>query len=70
MDLRLTLEFDLILNDEGFALIIYLLGEFGGDGMVSCRVLDNKTLVTLYGLEDRWLFNRPLAHVGPLLGGL
>ncbi len=63
----LTLKLDLILNDEGLALVVDLLGELGRDGVVGGGVLDNKTLVTLHSLVDGGLLNSPLADVRPLL---
>lgn len=64
---RLTLELDLILDNESLALVVNLLGELGRDGVVSSRVLDNKTLVTLHALVDLGLLDSPLADVGPFL---
>jgi hypothetical protein len=66
---RRTLELDFILDDQGLALVVNLLGELGGDGVVSSRILDNKTLVTLDTLEDGRLLDGPLANVGPILIG-
>ena len=62
----LTLRLDLILNDEGLALVVNLLGELGRDGVVSGRVLDDETLVALHALQDGRLLDGPLAHVGPV----
>jgi hypothetical protein len=64
---RLTLELDLVLDDEGLALVIDLLGELGRDGVVGSWVLDHQALVTLHSLEDMRLLYRPLSNVGPLL---
>jgi len=64
---RRTLELDLVLDDQGLALGVDLLGEFGRDGMMGGGVLDDKTLVALHALVDSRLFYRPLANVGPLL---
>lgn len=63
----LTLKLDLVLDDQGLALGVNLLGELGGDGVVGSRVLDNETVVTLHPLVDDGLLNCPLANVGPLL---
>lgn len=63
----LTLKFDLILNDQGLALVVNLLGELGRDGMMGSCVLHNQALITLHSLEDVWLFNSPFADVCPLL---
>lgn len=65
--MNLTLKLDLILNNEGLALVVNLLGELGRDGMVSSGVLDNETLVALNSLVDDGLLDGPLADVGPFL---
>jgi hypothetical protein len=64
---QLTLELDLILDNEGLALVIDLLGELGRDGVVGSCVLDDQTLIALHSLEDVRLLNRPLSNVGPFL---
>ncbi|GKT83306.1 hypothetical protein Ct61P_01156 [Colletotrichum tofieldiae] len=61
------LELNFILDNEGLALVVNLLGELGRDGVVSSRVLDNKTLVALDALVDGGLLNSPFADVGPFL---
>lgn len=38
--------------------------------MMSGWVLDDQALVSLNGLEDMGLFDRPLADICPFLGGL
>lgn len=48
----LTLKLGLILNNQGFVLIVDGLGKIGGDGMVGGLVLENKTLVTLDAFQD------------------
>ena len=63
---KLTLRFHLILNHQRLALVVNLLGEFGGNGMVSRSVLHNKTLVALNSLENGRFFDGPLTNVGPL----
>lgn len=63
----LTLELDLILNNEGLALVVNLLGEFGRDGVVSGCVLNNQTLITLHTLEDGRLLNSPFSNICPFL---
>jgi len=64
---ELTLKLDFVLDDESLALVINLLGELGRDGVVSGRVLDNKTLIALHSLVDGRLLDRPLADIGPFL---
>jgi hypothetical protein len=61
------LKLNLILSDEGLALVVNLLGEFGRDGMVSSCVLDDQALVTLHALEDMGLLYRPFSNICPLL---
>jgi hypothetical protein len=61
------LKLNLILSDEGLALVVNLLGEFGRDGMVSSCVLDDQALVTLHALEDTGLLYRPFSNICPLL---
>ena len=63
----LTLELDLILYDNGLALVVNLLGKFGGDGMMSSGVLDDETFIAFDALEDSGLFYCPLSNVGPVL---
>ena len=63
----LTLKLDLVLNNESLALIVDLLWEFGRDGVVSSRVLDNETLIALHSLEDSWLLDSPFSNICPLL---
>ena len=65
--LKLTLQLDLVLNDESLALVVNLLGELGGDGVVGGGVLDDKTLVVVDALEDGRLFDSPFTNVCPLL---
>lgn len=61
------MELDLVLDHQGLALGVNLLGEFGADGVVGSSILDNKTLVSLDALVDGGLFYRPLANIRPLL---
>jgi hypothetical protein len=63
----LTLQLHLVLDDEGLALVLDLLGELGGDGVVSGGVLNHQALITLDALEDMGLLYGPLSNVGPLL---
>ena len=63
---KLTLRLDLVLNHQSLALVVNLLGELGGNGVVSRRVLHDKTLVTLNSLENGRFFDGPLTNVGPL----
>ena len=65
-----VLGLDLILDDKSLALVVDLLGELGGDGVVGGRVLDDQTLIALNTLEDGGLLDSPLANVGPVLLGL
>lgn len=44
--LKAILELDLVLHYQVLALGVDLLGKFGRDGMVSGRVLDNKTFIS------------------------
>lgn len=64
---KLTLELDLILDNEGLALVLNLLRELGRDGMMSCGVLDHKTLVTFHALVDMRLLDGPFSYVCPFL---
>ena len=66
---ELTLQLNLVLNDQGLASVVNLVRQLGRDGMVGSLVLDNKTLLTLHSLQDVGLLNCPLANVGPLLIG-
>jgi hypothetical protein len=67
LKVKLTLELDLVLNNKSLALVVNLLGELGGDGVVSGGVLYNKTLVAVNSLVLDGLLNCPLADVCPLL---
>lgn len=64
---QLTLELDLILNNEGLALVVNLLGELGRDGVVSGSVLDDKPLIALDTLVLEGLLDRPFTNIGPFL---
>jgi hypothetical protein len=66
----LTLRLDLVLNHQGFALVVNLLGELGRDGVVGGSVLDHKTLVAINTLQDSRLFNGPFTNVSPFVVGL
>ena len=61
------MQFDLVLYHEVLALVVNLLGELGGYGVVSRLVLEDETLVALDALEDVRLFNSPVADIGPFL---
>jgi hypothetical protein len=63
----LTLELDLVLNNEGVALVINGLGELGRDGVVGSCILDDQALVAFHTLQHRRLLDRPGANVGPFL---
>lgn len=67
MEDGLTLKLDLVLNNEGLVLVVNLRGELGRDGMVSSRVLENETLITLHSLVDLGLFDGPFSNICPLL---
>ena len=47
-----VLRLHLILDNKGFTLVVNLFGEFGRDGVVSGRILDDQALVALDSLED------------------
>ena len=64
---RLTLRLDLILNHQRLALVINFLGELGGDGVVSGRILHNETLVALDSLENGGLFDGPITDISPVI---
>lgn len=64
---RLTLRLDLILNHQSLALVVDLLRELGGNGVVGSRVLDDEALVALHSLQNRRLFDLPGTDVGPFL---
>lgn len=64
------LQFDLILDDEGLALVVDSLREFGRDGMVSSGVLENQALVANDSRKDLWLFDSPFTDIGPVLFAL
>lgn len=59
-----------VLNHQGLALVINLLGELGGNGVVSGGVLHDQTLISIDTLEDSGLFDGPFTNVGPFVLGL
>jgi hypothetical protein len=61
------LKLDFVLDNECLSLVINLLGELGRDGMMSCSVLDDKTLVALHALVDMGLFYSPFSNICPFL---
>lgn len=63
---KLTLWLNFILNNEGLALVVNLLGELGRDGVMCSGVLQHQALVAFDALEDSRLFNRPFSDVGPV----
>jgi hypothetical protein len=61
------LKLHLVLYNQSLAFVVNLGGEFGGDGMMGGRVLDDKTFVAIYARVDSWLLYGPLSDVGPVL---
>jgi hypothetical protein len=61
------LKLNLVLYNQSLALVVYLGREFGRDGMVSSRVLDDETFVALHARVDSGLFYGPLSNVRPVL---
>lgn len=61
----LTLKLHFILDNEGLALVVDGLGEFGRNGVVSGLVLDDQTVVSLNALENGRLLNGPGTDVSP-----
>ena len=59
------MKFDLILDNEGLPLVVDLLGEFGRNSMMSCGILDDKSLVTFHAFENMGLFYSPFSNVCP-----
>jgi hypothetical protein len=47
-----TLKLNLVLYDQGLALVVNLLWEFGGDGVVSSLILYDQTLVSNHAAEN------------------
>jgi hypothetical protein len=64
------LELDFVLYDKCIFLVGDWLVELGGDGMMSCLVLEHKTLVALNASEDGGLLDLPGADVLPFLLGV
>ena len=63
-----TLELDFVLNDQVLALVVDLLREFGGDGVVGSWIFHHETFVALDPFQNRGLFHGPFADVCPFLG--
>jgi len=61
------LKLDFVLDNECLSLVIDFLGELGRDGMMSCSVLDHKTLVAFHALIDMGLLYSPFPNICPLL---
>lgn len=61
-----TLKLDLVLYNQSLALVVNLGGEFCGNSMMGCRVLDDKTFVTHHTREDSWLLYGPFSNVRPV----
>lgn len=66
---RPTLKFDLILNDKWLSFGRNWLVEFGGNSVMSGLVLDDETFIANHSIEDRWLFDGPVADIGPFFFG-
>ena len=67
---RLTLKLYFVLNNKGVSFVVNLFRKFGGNGMMGCRVLHNKSLVSYDTGEDVGLFNGPFTNIRPILVGL
>ena len=65
-----TLKLNLVLYNKSLAFVVDLGGKFGGDGMMSSRVLHDKTFVALHASVDSWLLYGPLSNVRPILVAL
>lgn len=65
---KLTLKFDLILDNQWLLLWVDGLFENGRDGVMSSLVLDHKTFIANHAIEDMWLFDSPVADECPFLG--
>jgi len=61
------LKLNLVLYNQSLASVVNLGREFGGDGMMSGRVLDDKTFVAFHARVDSWLLYGPFSDVGPVL---
>ena len=69
---ELTLQLNLVLNDQGLASVVNLVRQLGRDGMVGSLRLCDEALVTLDNRDDG-LLDLPLADVAKRLtadGGL
>lgn len=62
-----TLKFDLVLDDQIFALGINWLCKLRRDGVVSSLVLDYEAFVAFHAFEDGWLLDGPGADILPFL---
>lgn len=69
---RRTLWLDFVLDNKSFALVVNLLGELGGDGVMSGGILQHQTLIALDTLEHGGFFDGPLPDVSPVFvrGGI
>ena len=61
------MELDLVLDNEGLSLVVNFLGKLGRDGMMSCGILDDKTLVAFHALVDMRLLDSPFSNICPFL---
>jgi hypothetical protein len=59
--------FNLVLDHQGLALVVNLLRELGGDGVMGSGVLHDQTLVAIDTLQDSRLFHGPFTNVGPFV---
>lgn len=67
---RITLKLDFVLDHKCLSLVIYSFVEFGRNGMMSCRVLDHESFISLDAFEDGGLLDRPGADVSPFFSSL
>ena len=63
---QLTLEFDLVLNHQGLALIVNFLGKFGRNGMMGRWIFHYQSLVAVDTLKDSGFLHSPGSNIGPV----
>lgn len=61
------MELNFVLDHQGLALVIDLLVEFGGDGVMCGGILDDKAFVAINGFQHVWFLDGPLSNIGPVL---